>query len=180
MIKMFNIFLSAKDSNFGLNILFILEGILDPGQRAHVDTVSSRGRVLLGADAAAGHDAGVGEAGARGAGDPRDGAQRCHGHAHRRADHQGHQRRAAEAREHLHRDAHPAAAAVPRRANQRARQRRLLPRHEPHHQDRRPGEDDGHRRRAPAQRRRLRALPRALLASGRQDRVLCGSVMLPR
>jgi hypothetical protein len=52
--------------------LLIHEGIRDPGQRAHVDAVSARGRVLLGADAAAGHDAGVGEAGARGAGDPRD------------------------------------------------------------------------------------------------------------
>jgi len=71
------------------------EGVRDPRQRAHVDAVSARGRVLLGAAAAAGHDAAAGEAGARGPGDPGDGARRRHGHAHRRADHQGHQRRAA-------------------------------------------------------------------------------------
>ena len=103
------------------------KGIRYPRQRADVDAVRARGRVLLGAAAAAGHDAVAGEAGARGAGDPGDGARRRHGHAHRRPDHQGHQRRAAEAAQHLHRDAHAAAAALPRRTSPPAASTAPLP-----------------------------------------------------
>ena len=93
------------------------KGIRYPRQRADVDAVRAGGRVLLGAAAAAGHDAVAGEAVARREADPGDGARRRHGHAHRRPDHQGYQRRAAEAAEHLHGDPHAAAAAIPGRAH---------------------------------------------------------------